>query len=152
MTVTEAEQVKLYRPYDTLKAIGFTTEEAKSFLICIENEFTSKSSNVSISVPDKVVRYRVQRSELRRSRLRSLLLVAWGYAFAIWLYVIGMQLLYPKSIYWLLATWVPIRLDYLGETAFVFSFFVAIAITMWNTKLSSRAGRHHSESKVPPSA
>jgi hypothetical protein len=142
LLVTETESDELYRPYDTLTAIGFTREEAKSFLSGIENAFDSQTIIAPKSEPDGVVKYRAERSELKRSNLKSLLLVVWGYAFAIWLYVVAMQLFYPESIYWPLATWFPIRLDYFGEAAFVFSFIVATAVTMWDTSLNLRTGRH----------
>lgn len=53
-------------------------------------------------------------------------IVIWGYSVAVWLYVIAMQLRYPNSVTWPLAVWVPIRLDYLGEAAFVLSFAFAM--------------------------
>jgi hypothetical protein len=52
--------------------------------------------------------------------------VIWGYSMAVWLYVIAMQLRYANSVYWPLAVWFPIRLDYLGEIAFVLSFLFAM--------------------------
>jgi hypothetical protein len=39
-----------------------------------------------------------------------------------------MQLQYPTSVSWGLAVWLPIRLDYLGEAAFMFSFLFAMII------------------------
>ena len=39
--VTEVESDELYRPYNTLKAIGFTRDEAKSFL-ALRMPFTIK--------------------------------------------------------------------------------------------------------------
>ena len=95
--------------------------------------------------PDKVVKYKEQRAERRRSRVRSLLLIVWGYAAAVWLYVIAMQLVYPNSLYWQIATWLPIRLDYFGESAFLLSFIASIAIVMWNARLGSRTVRHPTE-------
>jgi len=141
--VTEVESDELYRPYDTLKAIGFTRDEAKSFLAGIENAFHNQTITAPKSELDRAVKYRVQRSELERSYFKGLLLVAWGYAFAIWLYVVAMQLFYPKSIYWPLAIWLPIRLDYFGEAAFVFSFVMATAVAILNTSLNLRPRRHH---------
>ena len=142
LLATETESDELYRPYDTLTAIGFSREDAKSFLSGIENAFDSQTIIAPKSEPDRVVKYRAERSELKRSNLKGLLLVVWGYAFAIWLYVVAMQLFDPESIYWPLAIWLPIRLDYFGEAAFVFSFIVATAVTMWNTSLNLRTGRH----------
>jgi hypothetical protein len=53
-------------------------------------------------------------------------MVIWGYWLAVWLYVIAMQLRYPNTVYWPLAVWLPIRLDYLGEAAFFISFVFAL--------------------------
>ena len=99
LMATEPEADELYRPYDTLKAIGFTKDEAKSFLAGIENAFDSKTIIAAKSDLDRAVKYRAQRSEQMYSHFKGLLLVAWGYAFSIWLYVVAMQLFYPKSIY-----------------------------------------------------
>ncbi len=151
LMVSEKELNELYRPYDTLKAIGFGTDEAKSFL----TEIAKAAENQTITEPkaeaERVVKYSTQRSELRRSRSKGVLLVAWGYAFAVWLYVIAMQLFYPQSIYWPLATWLPIRLDYFGEAAFVFSFIMAAAVTMMNTGLNLRSGRRQAKSTATQS-
>jgi hypothetical protein len=97
--VTEAELNELYRPYDTLKAIGFSKEEAKSFLAGIEDACSSQTITEPKSEAERVVKYSAQRSELRRAQSKGLLLVVWGYAFAVWLYVIAMQFFYPQSIY-----------------------------------------------------
>ena len=139
--VTEKESDELYRPYDTLKAIGFSTDDAKSFLGGIENEAASQIKAEPKSDPDIVVKHSTQRAARRRYRVKGLLLIVWGYAFAVWLYVIAMQLVYPNSIYWPVATWLPIRLDYFGESAFFFSFIVSIAV-IWTQRLSPSTERH----------
>jgi hypothetical protein len=149
--VNESESDELYRPYDTLKAIGFTKDEAKSFLAGVENAFDSQTIIAPKSEPKRVLKYGAERSGLRRSHFKSLLLVVWGYAFAVWLYVVAMQLFYPKSLYWPLATWLPIRLDYFGEAAFVCSFAIATAVTMLNTGLTLRPGRRQPEPHATPS-
>ena len=145
--VTEKESDELYRPYDTLKAIGFSTDDAKSFLGRIENEAASQIKAEPKSEPETVVKYRTQHSERRHSRLTGFLVVVCGFAFAVWLYVIAMQLFYPKSIYWPLATWLPIRLDYVGEAAFVFSLFTALAVAMLNARMRTR--RNPAKPNVP---
>jgi len=149
--VKESESDELYRPYDTLTSIGFTKEEAKSFLAGIENAFDSRTIMAPKSEPDRVLRYRAERAQLTRSRFKGLLLVVWGYAFAVWLYVVSMQLFYPKSLYWPVATWLPIRLDYFGEAAFVFSFIMATAVTMWNTRLHLRSEQRQPKPNATPS-
>ena len=149
--VNETGSGELYRPYDTLTAIGFTKEEAKSFLAGVENAFDSQTLIAPKTEPDRALKYGAERSELRHSHLRGFLFVAWGYAFAVWLYVVAMQLFYPKSLYWPIATWLPIRLDYLGEAAFLFSFITATAVTMWNTRLKLRTERHQLKRNATPS-
>jgi len=67
-------------------------------------------------------------------------MVIWGYLVGVWLYVIAMQLRYPSSVYWSLAIWLPIRLDYLGEIAFSFSFIfalVAVSVSTLKRKLQA---------------
>jgi hypothetical protein len=140
--VTEKESDELYRPYDTLKAIGFSTDDAKSFLGGIEDAAANQIEAEPKREPETVVKYNERRSAQRRSRVKGLLLIVWGYAVAVWLYVIAMQLFYPNSLYWPVATWLPIRLDYFGESAFIFSFIVSIAVMMWSTKLSPRTDRN----------
>jgi hypothetical protein len=140
--VNETESGELYRPYDTLTAIGFTRSEAKSFLGGIENAFNRQTIIAPKNEPDRVLKYRAERSELRRSHFKNLLLIACGYTFAIWLYVVTMQLFHPESLYWPLATWLPIRLDYFGEAAFILSFTMATAVPMLNTGLNLRPSRH----------
>ncbi len=141
MMVTEAEADELYRPYDTLKAIGFSTDDAKSFLANVETAAQSQLPPEPKSEPEVAVKYSVQRS-LHRSQLRrGLLLVALGYAIAVWLYVVAMQLFYPGSIYFAFATWLPIRMDYVGEAAFVSSFIIATSLIMWKPRLTMKAGR-----------
>jgi hypothetical protein len=62
----------------------------------------------------------------RIATLRSFAAVLWAYSFAIWIYVIVFQYTNPGSVYWPLATWLPIRLDYFGEAGFLSSFLFAI--------------------------
>ncbi|MGP8069498.1 MAG: hypothetical protein ACLP5V_06375 [Candidatus Bathyarchaeia archaeon] len=138
--MAEAELNELHRPYDTLKAIGYSTDEAKAFVASIENAAQNQTIPEPKSESDKVVN-RAQRSEPERSAFRGFMLVAWGYLFAVWLYVVAMQLFYPESIYGALAIWLPFRLDYFGETAFVFSFIIATAFILSKPKLNLRSGR-----------
>jgi len=62
----------------------------------------------------------------RTTTIRRICFVLWGYCFAVWLYVIGFQIRYSHSVYYALAWWLPIRLDYLGEMAFALSFIFAL--------------------------
>jgi len=62
----------------------------------------------------------------RRNSIRRVCFVLWGYSFAIWLYVIAYQLSNNGDVYDPLAWWLPIRMDYLGEAAFVLSLIFAL--------------------------
>ncbi|MGD0423326.1 MAG: hypothetical protein ABSA92_07700 [Candidatus Bathyarchaeia archaeon] len=81
----------------TLKAVGFSTDEAKEFLGGIEDAAGSQIKAEPKREPDTVMKYGMQRSERRRSRVKGLLLIVWGYAVAVWLYVIAMQLVFPAA-------------------------------------------------------
>ena len=54
-------------------------------------------------------------------------LVAWGY-------VAAMQLRDFHVMYQPMAVWVPIRLDYFGEAAFVLSTVAYFLLKLWGTK------------------
>jgi len=69
-------------------------------------------------------------SKARSSLIRRISFVIWGYLLAIWVYVIAYQLRYRGGIYDVLAWWLPIRMDYLGEAAFVSSFIFALIIAL----------------------
>jgi len=139
LMATEPKADELYRPYDTLKAIGFTKDEAKSFLAGIENAFDSKTIIAPKSDLGRAVKYRAQRSEQRYSHFKGptgrggirLLNLALCRSDEVVLSKIN---LLP------LATWLPIRLDYFGEAAFVFSFVMATAVAMLNRSLNLRPG------------
>jgi hypothetical protein len=62
----------------------------------------------------------------RFATLRNLVAVLWVYSFAVWVYVIAFQFSNPNSVYWPLAIWFPMRLDYFGEAGFLASFVLAI--------------------------
>lgn len=115
MVVREEEDENYYAD-NTLKAIGLGDAEGKG------------------SVANNEINTYVQRSEVKHSGFRNVLLILWGCAFELWLYVIAVQLFYPRSANWPFATWLPLRLDYVGETAFISSFFFVTAVIMWNAK------------------
>lgn len=69
-------------------------------------------------------------SEPRLTWIQRFCVVIWGYCVVIWLYVIAIQLIQPDLVYTPLTLWLPVRLDYLGEAAFVLSFvFALIAVS-----------------------
>ena len=62
-------------------------------------------------------------------RIVSVFRVCAFYSLLVWLYVIVFQYVNPNSVYWGLAWWLPIRMDYLAETAFIASFiFVSFSV------------------------
>ena len=66
----------------------------------------------------------------RRSTVRRVCFVLWGYCFAFWLYVIAYQIA-SGDITDPLAWWLPIRMDYLGEAAFVLSLVFALVVASY---------------------
>lgn len=141
-----------YRPYDTLKAIGFTKDDAKGFLSSIEADAASQLPEEPKKAPDMEVKFSVQKAQIRHSRIKYGLLIVGGFAFAVWLYVIAVQFLYPDWIYESFATWLPIRMDYVGEAAFVISFIVLVAFAMEHSKRPKAVRREadaDTEAKTP---
>jgi len=65
------------------------------------------------------------------SRLQHVSIVLCTWTLSVWLYVIAMQLRYTDAVHWPLAVWLPIRLDYLGEAAFVLSLIFAIITALF---------------------
>lgn len=123
------EEDENYRPYDTLRAIGFTEDEAKVFLTTVEQAATQLPPEPQ-KAPDIEVKFRTEKTELRHSNLEKFLIIVSAYAFIVWIYVVALQFLHPESLYAPFARWLPIRMDYVGETAFVVSFIIIIAITI----------------------
>lgn len=107
-------------PDEVLRSLGFTADESQALIKRIEDR------------QDERTRRAYARLKTSSTKLRRVSIVLWGYCFAVWLYVIAMQIRYPDSPYWPFAVWIPIRMDYLGEFAFFLSFifgFIAIAWT-----------------------
>jgi len=69
-------------------------------------------------------KYRYSQNHLATKRMAVTIL--WIYSFAIWVYVVAFQITNPMSPYWPVAWWLPIRMDYFGEIAFMLSFVFAI--------------------------
>lgn len=51
-----------------------------------------------------------------------------------WVYVAAMQLRDFKIVYTPLAVWLPVRLDYFGEAAFILSVVAYFLLKFWETK------------------
>jgi hypothetical protein len=109
-------------PEEILRSIGFTSAENRTLLKRIQSE------------QDIRTRRLYSRLQTSSSKLRRVSLVLWGYSFAVWLYVIAMQLRYPESPYWPFAVWIPVRMDYLGEGAFFLSFIFGIFAITWTSR------------------
>jgi hypothetical protein len=143
--LAKEEQDEDYRPYDTLKAIGFTKDDAKGFLAKIEESAAAQLPPEPKKPPEMQVKFREDKAKLRRIQTRNLLLIVGVYALAIWIYVVAVQVSHPDWIYLPFATWLPIRMDYVGEGAFIASFIIIAAVTMWNTKRTLRPRRRETD-------
>lgn len=97
-----------------LTAIGLTPDEAGAFIETLKNDDGNRRHWTS----EQLLKF------------RGLMMILWAYSFAVWLYVVAMQLRSVESVYWRFATWVPVRMDYLGEAAFLFSFLMCIMIVL----------------------
>lgn len=51
----------------------------------------------------------------------------------IWSYVVAMQLKETRLVYYSLAKWIPIRMDYVGEAAFILSMAAYFLLKFWET-------------------
>jgi len=117
--MSTVESVRDRDPYDVLTSIGLTGSESRELMKRIETERRNQTRRLFIS------------TKKSSTWLRRVVAVFWVYSLIVWLYVIAMQLRYPESPYWAFAQWLPVRMDYLGELAFFFSFIFGIfAITM----------------------
>ena len=67
-------------------------------------------------------------------RISRLCLVGCIYGLLMWGYVVALEVRREDWVYDILATWVPIRLDYFGEIGFVISFLCAITLALRQNK------------------
>jgi hypothetical protein len=72
------------------------------------------------------------------NKTRNLLWLCWFYSFTVFVYVIGMQMLNPGSVYWPVAVWLPIRMDFFGEAGFILSIIFAAAAILTNNNENAR--------------
>jgi len=112
-----ANRETLDQSMKVLTSIGLTQEDARQFLRRIPQLQESRGMTIS------------RRRDFSRLQHLSIVLCAWS--LSVWLYVIAMQLRYPDAVYWPLAVWLPIRLDYLGEAAFILSLIFAIITALF---------------------
>ncbi|MGA3405817.1 MAG: hypothetical protein ABSD49_08815 [Candidatus Bathyarchaeia archaeon] len=63
-------------------------------------------------------------------RVGRFCLVGCIYGLLVWGYVVALQVRRPNWVYDVLATWLPIRLDYFGEIGFVASFLFAMVLVV----------------------
>jgi hypothetical protein len=119
VAMSTVESVRKNDPYDILTSMGLTGGESRELMKRIEAERRNQTRRLFVST--------------RKSStwLRRVVVVFWVYSLVVWLYVIAMQLRYSESPHWPLAIWLPVRMDYIGELAFFFSFILGIfAISM----------------------
>jgi hypothetical protein len=148
--VVKEDEDEDYRPYDTLKAIGFSKDDAKRLLSNIEAAADTQLPPEPRKAPDLELKYQTQKALRRRTRFRYMLLIACGYALAVWAYVIGVQFTHPDWIYAPFATWLPIRMDYVGDAAFIASLAIIIILMMWKTKHETRPEQRHTDADASP--
>jgi hypothetical protein len=55
------------------------------------------------------------------------------YGLLVWLYVIAMQIAHPESVSWTFTEWLRLRMDLVGETAFVGSV-IGFLVWQWLKK------------------
>lgn len=109
-------------PDEVLRSLGFTPDESQALIKRIEDRQVERTRQVYTSL------------KTSSTKLRRVSIVLWGYSFAVWLYVIAMQIRYPESPHWPFAVWIPVRLDYLGELAFFLSFIFGIFAITWTAR------------------
>ena len=107
---------------DVLRRLGFTADQSQALIKRIEDGQNARTRRVYTSL------------KTSSNKLRRVSIVLWGYSFAVWVYVIAMQLRYPESPYWPFAVWIPVRLDYLGELAFFLSFIFGLFAITWTAR------------------
>ena len=75
-------------------------------------------------------------SKERTSRSIAVALARTVFLFGLltWGYVVAMQLRRTRLVYYQLAEWVPIRMDYIGEAAFILSMVAYFLLKFWETK------------------
>ena len=123
------ESVHERDPYDVLNSIGLTRDESRKLMSRLETERREQTRQLFVS------------AKKSSTWLRRVVIMFWAYSLIVWLYVIAMQLRYPESPYWPFAQWIPIRMDYLGELAFFFSFILGIFAIGWSTRQTKNVNR-----------
>ena len=58
---------------------------------------------------------------MKKNLKKPILETTFLFSLFIWIYVIAMQIAHPESVSWTFTYWLRIRLDYVGELAFVIS-------------------------------
>jgi hypothetical protein len=113
------DQIREKDPHEVLRSIGLTASESHELFKRIEE---SRTHLLVVGLKKS------------SSKLKRLTVLVWAYTLIVWVYVIAMQLRYPESPYWIFAQWVPVRMDYIGEAAFLLSFILGIFVTSWTVR------------------
>jgi hypothetical protein len=71
---------------------------------------------------------------VRRLRLSLVLTVLAVYSFAVWLYVVALQIAWPESTRWPLCRWIPLDVGTMGEISFATSLACAALAALTHTK------------------
>ena len=116
--VMNVNRETLNQSMKVLTSIGLTQEDARQFLRRLPQFQESRGMTINS-----------KRRDFSRLQHVSIVLCTW--TLSVWLYVIAMQLRYTDAVHWPLAVWLPIRLDYLGEAAFVLSLIFAIITALF---------------------
>jgi len=77
---------------------------------------------------DKIWRRSIQRKILNRlPKRRTIIAILCAYSFALWMYVIIMEMTFPESYNWPLALWLPwLKMSYLGGMALLGSLVFGV--------------------------
>ena len=77
---------------------------------------------------------RNSKEQINRRVVLALARTAFLFGLLTWGYVVAMQLRHSRYVYDTLAEWVPIRMDYIGEAAFILSMIAYFLLQLWETK------------------
>jgi hypothetical protein len=121
-TVLVVDSTREKGPMEILTSMGLTGAESRQLMKRIEAERKDQALKLFVS------------AKKSSTRLRRVTIILWMYSLIFWLYVIAMQLRYPESPYWPLAQWLPVRMDYVGEVAFILSFVFGILVINWTSR------------------
>ena len=116
------ESVSERDPFEVLTSIGLTGTESRAFMRRVETKRREQTRQLFLA------------AKKSSTWLRRVVVLFWAYSLVIWLYVIAMQLYDPAAPYWPIMTWLPLRMDYIGELAFALSFILGFFAIAWSNR------------------